>query len=180
METYVDFYTGEIRPLFVRSAYNYDTNKVSDETSIVCKDKSLAIQSQKEEADINTIVRKFGVTGLAPQNVDVPSFQAFEDVFDFRTAMDAINAANRSFMAMDAEVRARFNNDPQRFIRFCEDEKNVDEMKKMGLAVDRPKPEEPKPQKVEIVNPRETSNGRFDQDASETRRASGRRTREDE
>ena len=51
---------------FVRSPYNYDMSAVSDETGLCCEDESLAIQSAKEDADINTIVRRFGLTGELP------------------------------------------------------------------------------------------------------------------
>ena len=38
-------------------------------------------------------------------------------------------------MTMPADVRARFNNDPALFVDFCSDEANLDEMRKLGLAV---------------------------------------------
>lgn len=125
-------------------------------TGLSCTDASLAVQSQKEESDINEIVRRFGLTGKLPENVRVPQYQDFEDVFDFQSAMNAVAAANQSFSAMPAEVRFRFGNDPQRFLEFCSKEENIPEMIKLGLAVEVKQPEAPKPSEVVIVEDKST------------------------
>lgn len=119
----------------IRQAYGYDSDKVSEDTGLECKDVTLAQQHQADEADINTIVRRFGVTGQLPEPVRAPTFGDFTDVFDFRSAQDAILEANRSFMAMPADVRARFGNNPQFFVEFCSDPANLPELRKLGLAI---------------------------------------------
>jgi len=58
--------------VFVRSPYNYDMAKASVESGLACEDASRAVQSQREDADINVIVKRFGLTGQLPQNVRVP------------------------------------------------------------------------------------------------------------
>lgn len=138
---------------FVRSPYNYDRNAASRASGVECLDESLAIQSAKEECDINTIVRRFGVTGQLPQDVRRPTYGDFTEVVDFRQAQDALIAARESFMAMPAEVRKRFHNDAAEFVDFCSDEKNLDEMRKLGLAVPKVVKVDSPPMKVEIVNP---------------------------
>lgn len=121
-------------------------------TGVDCKDPSLAVQSQAEDADINVIVKRFGITGQVPQGVRPPTFEDFGDsVFDFQTAQNALVEAQRSFMAMPADVRKRFDNDPQQFVAFCSDEANLPEMRKLGLAVPEKVIEPEKIQKVEIV-----------------------------
>lgn len=124
------------RDIFVRDGtFNYDADEVSRETGLECKDASLAQQSQAKEADINEIVRRFGLTGQLPQNVRAPILADFrETVFDFQTAQNAIAMANQSFMALPADVRAEFNNDPQRFVEFCSDADNLPRLKKLGLT----------------------------------------------
>lgn len=121
---------------FIRTWDNYDRDAVSDATGLECKDVSLAVQSQKEEADINTIVRNFGVTGQIPQGVRVPSYGDFDLVDDYRSALEAIKEAEVSFMKMPADVRDRFANNPALFVDFCSDSSNLDEMRKLGLAVE--------------------------------------------
>lgn len=118
-----------------RAYLAYSARAVSLENGLRCIGPGKTVQSQKEEADINTIVRNFGVTGKLPQGVRVPSYGDFYDVEDYRTAIDAVRAAEASFKQMPAHVRDRFQNDPQLFVEFCEDSRNLDEMRKLGLAV---------------------------------------------
>lgn len=122
--------------VFVRSPFNYDADEVSRETGTDCSvEESMTQQSFKEECDINTIVKRFGVTGMMPQNVVPPTYQTFTGVIDYHTAMNAIAKARESFDQMSAEVRAKFQNDPQKFVEFCSNKDNLAEMRKMGLAM---------------------------------------------
>lgn len=125
---------------FVRDAYNYDMNEASQEAGLVC-DEGLTHQSFKEECDINTIVKRFGLSGELPEAVRMPTYADYTDVVDFHTAMNAIARAKEAFDAMPADVRSRFRNDPGAFVDFCSDERNRAEAEKLGLVV--PKPVEP-------------------------------------
>lgn len=118
-----------------RSALNYDRDYASASSALYCPEKTLAQQSQKEEADINTIVRRFGITGQLPQGVRVPSYGDFDGVSDYREALEAVESAKDSFMRMPAAVRARFDNDPGAFVDFCSDPGNLEELRRLGLAV---------------------------------------------
>lgn len=120
---------------FVRDAYNYDTNAAGDESGLDCSvEPSMAKQSFQEECDINTIVRRFGLTGQLPANVAMPTYADFEEVMDFQSAMNALVSAKDAFMQMPAEIRARFHNDPGEFVDFCSDDKNRAEAEKLGLV----------------------------------------------
>ena len=134
-----------------RSLYDGLDDDVSLETGVDDFEESLTQQSQRDETDINNILRQFKVTGLVPQGVVAPTYGDFTQVVDFRTAMDAVNAAQASFMAMPAETRARFGNDPQLFLEFCSNPQNLDEMRKLGLM--DPPPKVAEPMKVQVVNP---------------------------
>lgn len=127
---------------FLRTEFNYDMDEVSRETGLECLDPSKTVQDQTEDADINTIVRRFGLTGQLPDAVAMPQYADFEDVLDYHTAMLAVTKAQDSFMQMPAEVRARFQNDPQLFLEFCGDPGNREEAAKLGLLELR---EPPKP-----------------------------------
>lgn len=125
--------------------FNYDADKASEDSGLQCRDKSLALQSQAKEADINNIVRNFGLTGQLPQNVRVPLQEDFVDLCTYHDALNALKAADLAFSQMPAAVRARFDNDPALFVEFCSETTvdrdgepvlaNLDEMRKMGLAV---------------------------------------------
>lgn len=134
--------------VFVRSPYNYDRNAASDESGINCQvdvvtgeaTPTLTKQSFLEEVDINTIVRRFNLTGQLPVGVRMPTYADFENVPTYQEAMNAIAEANQSFMMMPAEVRARFGNDAAAFVEFCSDERNREEAEKLGLVPPPPTP----------------------------------------
>lgn len=133
-----------VMEVVVRSAYLYDADEVSEETATVNNEPSMTVQSEKDSADINVILERFGITGQLPQNVRPPTFQDFGDtVFDFRSAVEAIAMAEDSFMSMPARVRAEFENDPQKFVEFCSEEKNLPRMRELGLAVPEKLPAKP-------------------------------------
>ena len=133
----------EFIPPFLRTAYNYDTMAASDESALVCKDPSLAVQADLLPSDINTILRNFGVTGKLPMTSRLPTYGDFTGIFDFQSAINAVNDAQESFDSLDADLRYRFHNDPQEFVAFCSDEANRLEAEKLGLVMP----------KAEIIQP---------------------------
>lgn len=143
----IDLETGEVITPFIRTPYNYNTNQVSDATGTDTGTDSKTQQQFAEEVDINTIVERFRVTGEMPPAVNFPQPQEFAETFDFQTAMNVIRQAQESFMELPAKARARFDNNPQKFMEFMNDAENQDEAIKLGLATR--KPEEPT---KEIVN----------------------------
>ncbi|AXH74422.1 MAG: internal scaffolding protein [Microviridae sp.] len=136
------------RTVFVRSPYNYDVESVSDETGLKCEDESRTIQSAAEDADINTIVRRFGLTGQLPTDLAIPQSGDFTNIPDFHTAMNLVRQAQEEFMRVPAEIRERFSNDPQRLMSFVEDDANRDEALKLGLL--KPVEVKPEPQVLDV------------------------------
>lgn len=136
MKVIIDKKTGEIRPPFLRTAYNYDITAAANESALNCQDPSLAKESFKEECDINTIVKKFGVTGKLPDNIRMPTYGDYTNVPDFRTALHTIIDAEAEFMKLPADFRYQLHNDPQEFLQFVSDEKNRDKLGEMGLIKD--------------------------------------------
>lgn len=128
----------QVPVLFLRSSFNYDREAVSNETALSCLDESKAIQSAEEESNINTIVRRFGISGELPGGVDMPQSGDFTNIPDFHTAMNLVRQAQEEFVRVPAEIRARFNNDPGRFMSFFDDPANYDEALKLGLVNARP------------------------------------------
>lgn len=127
----------ELSPIFIRSPYNYDMDAASDASAMVDNgEPSPTVQSEKDNSDINTIVKRFGLTGAVPSNPRLPLEEDFMEVTDYHSAMNAIRNAERSFMQIPAEIRAKFDNDPQKFADFCLDPENLDEIDKLGLAND--------------------------------------------
>jgi phage internal scaffolding protein len=116
-------------------------------------------QSHRDECDINTILQGYNRTGLlqhVAQHQGV--YDDVSDVPSYHEAMNLIARAGQSFDLLPADMRKRFSNDPAEFLAFVHDEKNREEMVKMGLIpeprtpVDMddpptpPKPPEPLPE----------------------------------
>lgn len=137
--------TATITLPFVRTPYNYDMNAAGDASGIACNPEEGKTQQHfSEDADINTIVKRFGLTGMMPQNLRPPMTGDFtEMVTDYRSALELVREADRQFMSLPPEARFRFNNDPHEFIRFVEDPKNLDEARKLGLAAPAAQPPSP-------------------------------------
>jgi phage internal scaffolding protein len=145
----IDPVTGECVAVFVRTPYNYDMNRVSRETGLCCVEPTKAQQQFKEECDINTLVKRFGLTGEMPQDARMPLSPEFVETMDYQSALNALMDAEDEFMKYPSDLRARFENDPGKFIAFLEDSKNLDELRKMGLA--RPEKAVPEPISVKVI-----------------------------
>jgi len=118
---------------FMRSPYNYDMNEAGDESGLECKDPTKTQQHQAEETDINYIVNRYMRTGELPNRPLPPMQGDFTDAPDMQRAMDLVVEARNAFMQQPADVRSRFNNNPVEFVNFCSNEKNRDEMRRLGL-----------------------------------------------
>ena len=121
-------------------------------SDLECKDPSLAQQNMKDDVDINVMLEKFKVTGVMPQNIVLPKYGDFSDVVDYRSAMEAVRKAREAFMDLPANVRARFDNDPQKLLEFVSDEKNASEAERLGLLAVKEQQAQPAPS-PEIVSP---------------------------
>jgi len=117
----------------VKNPVTYDRDKNSDNSKFVFTRPSRTQQSFRDECDINNILRKFNVTGQLPIGSVQPEYGDFSGVTDYQSALNAVMAAQDSFLALPAKVRARFDNDPAFFIEFASDEANKDEMRALGL-----------------------------------------------
>lgn len=114
---------------------------------------SLAQQSAKDECDINAIMRRYERTGLVDHVSTVQGrFGDFSNAMDYQSSLNAVMAAQESFMALPASLRAAFHNDPAALVAFVSDPENYDQAREMGLVppkVDTPPadnaPEAPQP-----------------------------------
>lgn len=98
-------------------------------------ERGKTVQYFKDECDINNILTKY-------ENGDPtlwttksrPRYGDFSEVVDYQTAQNALIQANTAFMELSAEIRAQFGNDPAKFVEFCMNQDNLEEMRRMGLA----------------------------------------------
>lgn len=86
----------------------------------------------KKSCDINHILARLKKTGLAP----FLSGGFYDDVsnrLDFRESLDFVNRVCDDFAVLPADIRSRFDNDPEKFLAFYDDDQNLDELVKLGL-----------------------------------------------
>lgn len=121
-----------------RTIYTHD-RAISALYATQNEEESLTQQSDKDDCDINIIMERYGKTGQVPQLLDKGMPGDFTAVTDYRTALDALKAADDTFAQVPAKIRAEFKNDPAEFIRFVENPANQEKIYEMGLA-ERPKP----------------------------------------
>jgi len=105
---------------------------------------SLAKQQFRDDADINVILKKYQDTGIPPEPSRAAAhYGDFSNVDDYQTALNSVMAANASFDALPAELRARFHHDPAQLLQFVLDDKNLAEAESLGLIQKTaPKPSE--------------------------------------
>ena len=120
-----------------RQANGYDVKKASDEATIDPKTQgeSLTVQSQAEDADINVMMKRFGVTGQLPTTARVPDYGDWTEVSDYRSALHQVMEAQENFLQLSPKVRAQFENDPQQFADYASDPNNIKQMREWGLAI---------------------------------------------
>lgn len=122
-----------IKKPFVRTPFNYDVDKASLDHGTVCEGESLTQQHMRDDCDINNIVARFGVGAPIMVPAAMPTYGDFTGVSDYRSALDAIMAADDVFMSLPPHIRARFENDPAQLVDFCSDERNRSEAMELGL-----------------------------------------------
>lgn len=122
-----------------RSPGSYDADAESLRTGVDDGGlPSLTVQDQREDADINVILKRFGITGELPTTSRVPLEGIdVDEVLDYRQCLDRVKQANAAFAAQPANVRNRFDNDPAKFVDFFMDDANREEAEKLGLVAPR-------------------------------------------
>lgn len=101
---------------------------------------SLVQQHFKDEVDINTIVRRFGMTGEMPFGAAAGVYGDFTEVTDFASAKERIMRAEAGFMKLPADVRERFGNDPGAMVQFAQ-ERGEDEFASLFVKAPVREPE---------------------------------------
>lgn len=99
----------------------YDAKKLSDALAIDTTLEPTLVQQQfADEVDVNTIVRRFGITREMPFGTAEGVYADFSGVTDYQSALDKISDARERFMGLPPDVRERFNNDPGELIEFAQ------------------------------------------------------------
>lgn len=82
--------------------------------------ESIVQQQFKEESDVNTIVRRFGMTPNLPKQVAEGVYGDFTGISSYEDALAQMRRAEEGFAKLDPRVRERFDNDPGRLVSFVQ------------------------------------------------------------
>ena len=93
----------------------------------------LTEQAHKEETDMNYILRDYVKTGLLRHAKEHQGKYDDIAVQDFQEAMNIVATARSMFEELPSQVRARFGQDPARFLDFVQNPNNADEMHALGI-----------------------------------------------
>lgn len=126
-----------------------DGTKERKKVIIHTGDDSIVQKDMQDETDIKNILKKYGRTGVLPIMQDEALYGDFSSVPDFQEAQNIIIRAEQQFNMLDSDLRKKFDNSPEKFLQFCTDEKNLEEMRELGLAK---KVIKSPVQQVEVVN----------------------------
>jgi hypothetical protein len=98
----------------LRTPYNYDRDQVSKNTAVIFEDETLTQQNFKDDADLNIMIRKYGV--LPVQEVNWNEFDASVIPSDYHQLQNKLIEADQAFMSLPAELRQEVNNDPAQLL----------------------------------------------------------------
>ncbi|AXL15577.1 internal scaffolding protein [Microviridae sp.] len=97
--------------------------------------EGLTEQHHKDECDIKNIVRKYEKIGIGAEMFMYGENDCM-DLTDAPTYLEyqqKLADANSLFESLPARVRARCENSPAQFLEFMQDDRNIDEIEKMGF-----------------------------------------------
>lgn len=109
----------------------------------VNNEPSLTVQGPAKDADINELVKRFGIDRdpVPPAVFDPAYYGDVTDIPDLGEALRRVAEARDRFMALPHDLRRRFDNDPSRLWEFVNDVRNVDEAVRLGLLSRQNAPE---------------------------------------
>lgn len=123
------------------TAYGPKLKVTVDTPPVVPGSRRGAIQSFKNECDINRIMAKYQLSGAIDWVAKHEGQYGDVTGIDFDRAMATIVKAQDMFADLPSSVRNRFQNNPAAFFDFMHDPGNAEEMIKLGLATKRAEPE---------------------------------------
>jgi phage internal scaffolding protein len=93
----------------------------------------------KEEVDVNNILAKYKKTGHITHVRENPGkYMDLTGIPDLLGAQEVVKKAEETFMTISADVRKKFDNDPQKLIEFLGDANNKAEATELGLILPEP------------------------------------------
>ncbi len=134
----------------IRSLYQVPRDK-----GTITGDEGGAQQHYKNECDINHIMKRYKETGVlkGPEphgaKPQMPNFMDLSEEISYIDARNAIDEGIKAFGQLDPKIRKRFHQNPEEFLEFMGDKKNLPEAQMLGLIETAEEIEK------EVINPPE-------------------------
>lgn len=123
-------------------------------TAVRCTaEEDMAVQGDKDEADINVMLKRFAVTGQIKTVNRQALFGDFSQVTDLQTALNVARAAQEEWLKLPSDLRWELHQDPARLEAWLSEEANRPLAEKLGL-LDPPKRIEPIPVSIPTLEDR--------------------------
>lgn len=119
----------------------------------VCREEKITRDSEKDQADINKIMKRAEQQGIIPLSAREGQFLDLSQVGDFREAREAVRLANEYFMSLPAESRAVFDNDAAKLLDAVNDPAQLQLLEEAGIV--------PKAEVVPLQEQNRTADGQF-------------------
>lgn len=94
-----------------------------------------AKQEFKDDADINSIMRKFQKTGVITHTARHQGEYGEIGPQTLHDALNTVRAAETMFQELPSSIRNKFANNPQEFLAYVQDSKNYIEAQSLGLRL---------------------------------------------
>lgn len=124
--------------------------------TLACPLPTMTKQSFREECDINNIMARYKASGIIDhQNAHQGRYEDLPSELDYHADLLAVMSAQDAFASLPAAMRARFENDPAKFVGFVQNPDNQAEIDKMGLGMNATPaaPAAPAPKEENPPNP---------------------------
>lgn len=96
---------------------------------------TLTEQHHKDECDINNIMSKFSSNpSLIFADPSALNYSDVSEHVDYHSALNYVRRIDDMFLQIPANIREKFDNDPQKFVDFMNDENNLGTMQELGLV----------------------------------------------
>lgn len=114
---------------------------------------TLTQQHNANDTNINSIMARARKTHqMPPAKHDAQALYGdFSEVSDYHTAINHIKNAEAQFLQLPAEIRKKFENNPQNFLNYMENPDNLEEAVELGLREPPPPDPSDTPQAPEVT-----------------------------
>lgn len=97
-------------------------------------DEDVTVQSDKDDSDINVLVKRFGLTTDTFELAsNLAYYGDFTDLRDLPTTLNAVRESQEAFDALPSRLRERFANSPIHLLDFLNNPSNATEAAELGL-----------------------------------------------